>query len=309
MDGSRSAARDRLRRSAAHTALPVGLLVLALTAVAIAAGGGTPVGRPGGPRATHLLADVAASAALVLLVLGGGLWCAVLFLRGDAIAKGEADLPRRNRWAVVAGLAGFALVLAVVVVVDRSRSGPGVLDSLTGFGERGGGSGAGDSYQPRFATLPITIGLTLAALALVAWVLARRAGSAAGSDRLEPMRLALADVLAETIDDLRHEVDPRRAVVASYARMERALDAYGVPRDPAESQEEYVQRVGRAAELEGDSVARLSRIYAWARFSGRDVPAGLKEDAIETLVDLRDELRRLDGAASAPGGRKTAQPA
>ena len=40
------------------------------------------------------------------------------------------------------------------------------------------------------------------------------------SDALLP---ALADVLDETLDDLRAEADPRRAVIAAYARMERAL--------------------------------------------------------------------------------------
>ena len=37
-----------------------------------------------------------------------------------------------------------------------------------------------------------------------------------------------ADVLDETLDDLRAETDPRRAVIAAYARMERALAAFGL---------------------------------------------------------------------------------
>ena len=53
----------------------------------------------------------------------------------------------------------------------------------------------------------------------------------------------LADVLDETLDDLRAETDPRRAVIAAYARMERALAAYGLPRSPAEAPDEYLQRI------------------------------------------------------------------
>ena len=51
----------------------------------------------------------------------------------------------------------------------------------------------------------------------------------------------LADVLEETIDDLRAEADPRRAVIAAYARMERALAAAGLPRSPAEAPDEYLR--------------------------------------------------------------------
>ena len=38
----------------------------------------------------------------------------------------------------------------------------------------------------------------------------------------------LADVLDETLDDLRAEADPRRAIIAAYARLERVLAANGV---------------------------------------------------------------------------------
>ena len=41
----------------------------------------------------------------------------------------------------------------------------------------------------------------------------------------------LALVLDETLDDLRAEADPRRAVIAAYARLERALATQGFSRD------------------------------------------------------------------------------
>ena len=59
----------------------------------------------------------------------------------------------------------------------------------------------------------------------------------------ESLLPALADVLDETLDDLRAERDPRRAVIAAYARMERALAAYGFPRDAAEAPDEYLERI------------------------------------------------------------------
>ena len=44
-----------------------------------------------------------------------------------------------------------------------------------------------------------------------------------------PVREALAEVLSETLDDLRREPDPRKAVIGAYAKMERTLAARGFP--------------------------------------------------------------------------------
>ena len=46
-------------------------------------------------------------------------------------------------------------------------------------------------------------------------------------------------MLDETLDDLRAEADPRRAIIAAYARLERVLAANGVPRT-AETSDEYL---------------------------------------------------------------------
>ena len=72
----------------------------------------------------------------------------------------------------------------------------------------------------------------------------RTAGAAARWRRHDQeLALLLADVVEETLDDLRAERDPRKAVIAAYARLERALAAYGLPRRPSEAPEEYVARI------------------------------------------------------------------
>ena len=109
--------------------------------------------------------------------------------------------------------------------------------------------------------------LALLALAVAAWYLSYRARRR----RLEPMAdtllPALADVLDETLDDLRAEADPRRAVIAAYARMERALAAYGLPRNPAEAPDEYLQRIFADLEVSRRATSRLTALFAWAKFS------------------------------------------
>ena len=106
-------------------------------------------------------------------------------------------------------------------------------------------------------------------------------------------------MLAETLDDLRAERDPRRAVIAAYARMERALAASGLPRDPSEAPEEYLRRILSDLAVTGRAAARLTSLFAWARFSGHDVRPEMKEEAIETLEQVQHELAAADAARQA----------
>jgi hypothetical protein len=104
----------------------------------------------------------------------------------------------------------------------------------------------------------------------------------------------LVEVLDETLTDLRSEEDPRRAVIASYARMERVLGAHGVPRRRFEAPHEYLGRV--LAELTGGGRAaeRLTTLFERARFSTHAVDATMKGEAIAAVEDLQAELAALE---------------
>ena len=124
------------------------------------------------------------------------------------------------------------------------------------------------------------------------------AGGAAPSVALTPAE-ALSDVLGETLDDLRAESDPRRAVIAAYARMERALAAAGLSRRDAEAPEEYLDRVLDEVELSPRAAGRLTALFAWARFSVHDVRPEMKDEAIETLEQVQQELAAAEAAREA----------
>ena len=64
------------------------------------------------------------------------------------------------------------------------------------------------------------------------WWSARARGARWRARRDAALAEALEDVLDESLDDLRAEPDPRRAVIAAYARLERVLAAHGLPRRP-----------------------------------------------------------------------------
>ena len=101
----------------------------------------------------------------------------------------------------------------------------------------------------------------------------------------------LAVVLDDTLDDLRAEADPRRAIIAAYARLERVLAANGVPRHAAETPDEYLPRVLHDLELDSGAVERLTALFTRAKFSQHDVDTAMKEEAIGALEQVRDELR------------------
>ncbi len=101
-------------------------------------------------------------------------------------------------------------------------------------------------------------------------------------------------MLDETLDDLRAEADPRRAVIAAYARMERALGAYGLPRSPSEAPDEYLQRIFGDLEVSRLATSRLTALFSWAKFSGHDVAPEMKQEAIEALEAVREELRAAE---------------
>jgi hypothetical protein len=101
----------------------------------------------------------------------------------------------------------------------------------------------------------------------------------------------LAAALDDSIDDLRTEPDIRRAIVAAYARMEEALAAAGIPRHHAEAPLEYVERALLSLDTSADAVRRLTDLFEWARFSQHEPEPSMRDEAIDALVAVRDELR------------------
>src|SRR5207245_8994239 len=87
-------------------------------------------------------------------------------------------------------------------------------------------------------------------------------GAPSGVAATERRRAAeeVAAALEESVDDLRAEPDVRRAIVAAYARMERALGAVGVPRRPAEAPLEFMARALEGLRASAVSVRRLTEL-------------------------------------------------
>ena len=80
-------------------------------------------------------------------------------------------------------------------------------------------------------------------------------------------------------------------MIAAYARLERTFAAYGLARLRQETAEEHVSRILGELEVDSRLVRRLSDLFARAKFSHHIVDETMKEEAIEALAQIRDDLR------------------
>lgn len=289
---SESKRDGRVRR----TLLTVGGVLLALAIVALASRGGTPIGEAGTRRPSQRLIDYAISLYLLLMVVGVGLYAYILLLRRDVMAEAAK---RRKKKNPIVGFLVFLIAMGVLAVVVRQMSVDGgrggdspIARALRPRIPTGTSTDTTQRFEPQFALLPVLVVSGVAAAAVAAFALSARARRRAlGGDDTGALAEALADVLEETLDDLRAERDPRRAVIAAYARLERTLAAFGLPRRPAEAPLEYLERVLGALSVTAPSVRRLTMLFERAKFSQHEIGTQMKDEAIAALQTVQDELR------------------
>src|SRR5262245_19283209 len=148
-------------------------------------------------------------------------------------------------------------------------------------------------YEPSVSWISIAIVAVLVLAAATAYVASVRRARPA-RDQSEPLAEELASALDDALDDLRAEADPRRAIIAAYARLERVLAANGIARHAFETSDEYLERVLHDLELRPEAIGRLTELFTQAKFSHHDVDSTMKDSAIEALEQVRDELRALN---------------
>ena len=275
--------------------LGVALAVVALVAVvAIASGGSVPHGAIGARRPSEGLLDTAVSLFVVAMALGTVLVVVMVSVFGRRELDGVARKRPSTLRSLITLLVGLGLLGLARPGAGRERRAPASATVARTRRRR-------ERHGQR-----VVLGVRAASL---------RSGRCSRSARLPPLRSphggwpprgrrstlgpppaapeeALADVLAETLDDLRAETDPRRAVIRAYGRMERALAASGLARAPAEAPDEYLVRVLADLPVSRGSAARLTALFAWARFSGHDVRPEMKDEAIDALEQVQRELAR-----------------
>jgi len=143
-----------------------------------------------------------------------------------------------------------------------------------------------------YAWTSTAAGLAFVLLGSTAVLVRRRRQSAFPvEDGEEDVAHAVSIWLEESLDDLRQESDARRAVIACYARMERALGRLGLQREPFEAPFEFLERALAHLRAGGDSVRRLTDLFEEAKFSDHVVSERMRADAIDALSRLQRELK------------------
>ncbi len=283
-----------MRGNAARILVPA-LVVLGLVGVvAVAATGSTSTGTDDARAPADSILDIVVSLGVVLLVPAAALLVYGLMQRKD-IKRQAMGMPRHGLLTTLIWLGLFG---AVTYFRLRNWERPAFEDSAVADafsdGEAaptpGSTSPAVTAYEPEWTWIPAVVVGALIVIGVVAWIVAGRR-SRLTFDPDEQVARELANALDDSLDALRAEPDPRRAVIAAYARLERVLAAHRLGRQESETPNEYLARILGNLEVERRSVRRLTDLFTEAKFSTHVVDAAMKEEAIEALTTVRDELR------------------
>ena len=274
------------------------LVLLSLVAVASTSrfgGGGRPVSSPAGYVVLGMAGVVVLVAILFWLTIGG--------------FAARVDMRRGTRLVLFGTLGAVLLAAGALLFLPPYHSPvspPGSdpcarppsyyaehhidVAKLCGSGtayageKAAGGGGGGDSTVALVLAAGASL-LTLVVLGTAAVMALRRRRS---REELAAENAPVLEALDESLEDLRRERDVRRAIVACYARMERAFAGSGRARRAHETPLEFLRRVlERVAHEPGQA---LTELFERARFSVEPMGETEKRSAIAALEQLRAEV-------------------
>jgi hypothetical protein len=280
-------------------ALTVLLAVVALASHAHRPGGG---GGGGSAETPKLIFEYGASVMFILFPFGvlAVLWMAALGRRQKLLeSSGSVGSQFRTIFvfAAVAIPVAYLLRHYVTLHANPTRGGGGAPGTGGGKGTFNAGHGGTAHFQwlPALIVGCLLFAVVAGFVAAVVWKRLR------GDDweREAALSAALDEVLADTLDDLRAEQSPRRAVIRAFARMEKTFAAHRVEREPSETPREYVERALDRLGVSSASVRQLTKLYERAKFSRLEIDDSMKADAIDALAGLRAELEPEAARAAA----------
>jgi hypothetical protein len=145
---------------------------------------------------------------------------------------------------------------------------------------------------------PLLIGIGGLVLLGGVWMYVRSRRRLAPLSEDDGLEADMVSAIETTIDDLRSERDARRAVIAAYALMEQTLARHGLARHRSEAPLEYLAQILRGLRVRESAVRTLTYLFEYAKFSGHEIDADMKEDAIDALLAIRDDLQRDEAVAA-----------
>jgi hypothetical protein len=264
--------------------------------------------------AANAITDVITVMMMIATVAGAAILAYVFWPTRRRRKKGDEEFelyvePQRIHWAVKLAFAvlPFLLLAGMIYAVYTIRIGTstpatpapivGPLAPLapTQAAQPGPATPAPAAGGADWVAIAAAAALIAAAVAAGVWAVRRRSSPltwpAAPPEPAAPtLSEDLAAALDESLEDLRRERDPRRAVIAAYARMERIFARHGLPRRRVETPYEYAARVLQELGLGAGAVRGLTHLFELARFSHHEIGASMQEEAVAALVAIRQEL-------------------
>jgi Domain of unknown function (DUF4129) len=274
--------------------LALGAGVTALLVVAGLASHGRPLSSGGGAGPTATFFDYVATTLGIfcLVMLGVVIWA--LFserTKGTPVRRSNWNL--LSYFVTLAGAAVIASLLMHTGFEQRLRKAADAFAKRQQSGQVQAGQTAGKNVRnARIRWDEVAIVVVLLGGTAVVLLASRRTKRAPRQWRFGRRGEAVSLALDESLDDLRADPDLRRAIVAAYARMERALESIGLGRHPSEAPFEYVGRALASLETSAEAAERLTTLFEWAKFSHHEPEPHMRDEAIDALVAVRDELRR-----------------
>lgn len=162
-----------------------------------------------------------------------------------------------------------------------------------------------------WATLARVVAWVLGSLLLVAlivvaysvmrngWPRRQQPDDAPGDDApddLVPDGEVMAGSIADSIDAMLADTDPRTAIIGAYAQLLRGLDTCGLPRRPEEAPFEHLNRCFVALRVDPTPMSVIAGLYSRARFSTHRLDESHRRHALAALqqaaADMADVAER-----------------
>ena len=283
----------RTRHTRALLLAAASVVLVALVAVAAS---GYRLGGSSSARPNSYAVDTILTIVIALYIIAAVAVVVGMFWGGIELRRNPRQETKRQRtWRMIFVLLAGAALVTVAAERYHLRSHPRPPTETPALGNPSKGAHKKPAATPaahhaQLRLAPLLAILGASGIAVAAFLVAERRRKRRLPRDFNAAE-ALSDVLDETLDDLRVETDPRRAVIAAYARLERVLGAHGEPRQDADTPEEHLARVLGHLDVDRRAVRRLVDLFVRAKFSQHEVDAGMKDEAIAALEHVRDELR------------------
>lgn len=240
-------------------------------------------------------------AALITGALGSLVVAGIRHQYSERAGVIHATTPHRAApWVLAASALAAMAALTLAPVGERSFNG----ESVAGGGftrpertERAEPDDGAESDPPRVTSMPISLGdvIKLAAIVGAVGVIAFGTWNILKDRRRKPepgpgIESALSAAVSDTTNALLHDPDPRRAIIAAYARLLAALDSAGQARLAHEGPREHLARALEHVRLRPSAVTTVVGLFEIARFSSHPLTDEHRSEALAALDDARADL-------------------